>query len=501
MRAAALEVYVRRMYRAHRIENVVVDDADGRLAATWTFRFSDIEESESVARRGILAVVPTLDELNFPAVLERFAAQEPAADASLGPLNDVQIALVDGKMKEDMTGIEKIFESEQSKLKMLGVSKVSLLVPVDKKDPQYYTFTHTNGFKEDPFRRNMRPTIHHVLELSRLSDTFDLERLPAINKNVQVYVGTEKNAKPVRGPAPQVLFVRGLSHSPGLITEAGARRALLQGLDELERAQSNSKVNMQASSRIFLHSLVELEGVSAEEVATRFQDMMGRLKSQLATRFLKLRVDEIEVKIKIATTGSDGKPVNQSIRLSASSMEGEWLKTTAFLEKADPVTGITAEYCVLGEDSDMCFLDPYVASSTVQTKRAIARRVGSTYAYDFLGLMEVGLIGEWDKYLTELGKDPSANMPSKLFESQELLEAPDGELVLGSRPIGSNKIGMVGWLVKMKTPEYPEGREVVVIANDVTVQSGSFGVQEDEFFLQGFQVCPRARLASSLSFL
>ena len=32
----------------------------------------------------------------------------------------------------------------------------------------------------------------------------------------------------------------------------------------------------------------------------------------------------------------------------------------------------------------------------------------------------------------------------------------------------------------MKTPEYPEGREVVRIANDVTVQSGSFGVKEDE---------------------
>jgi acetyl-CoA carboxylase/biotin carboxylase 1 len=67
--------------------------------------------------------------------------------------------------------------------------------------------------------------------------------------------------------------------------------------------------------------------------------------------------------------------------------------------------------------------------------------------------------------------DASTNTPSQLFESQELLEGADGELVLGSRPIGSNKIGMVAWLVKMKTPEYPEGREVVVIANDVTVQS------------------------------
>lgn len=483
VRKAALEVYVRRMYRAHRISDVAVDETGGNLAATWTFRFSDIEESESVARRGILAVVPSVGAMNFPSILDKFASQEPVADVSLGPLNDIQIAFVDGKVPSDWTAMEGAFSSEISKLKMLGVSKVSLLFPLEKKDPQYYTFPHTTGFKEDPFRRNMRPTIHHVLELARLSENFDLERLPSISKNVQVYVGTEKNVKPVRGPAPQVLFVRGLSHSSGLITEIGARRALLQGLDELERASSNSKVNPQASSRIFLHSLVELEGVKPEEIASRYAEMMGRIKSQLATRLLKLRVDEIEVKIKIATTGSDGKPVNQSVRLVASSVEGEWLKTTAFLEKADPVTGTAGEYCVIGEDADMCFLEPYVASSTVQTKRAIARRVGSTYAYDFLGLMEVGLIGEWDSYLTEQAFD-SSSMPSQLFESQEFLEGPDGELFLGARPIGTNKIGMVAWLVKMKTPEYPEGREVVVIANDVTVQSGSFGVQEDEIFFK-----------------
>jgi hypothetical protein len=32
---------------------------------------------------------------------------------------------------------------------------------------------------------------------------------------------------------------------------------------------------------------------------------------------------------------------------------------------------------------------------------------------------------------------------------------------------------MVAGTVKMKAPEYAEGREAVVIANDVTVQSGS----------------------------
>ena len=54
----------------------------------------------------------------------------------------------------------------------------------------------------------------------------------------------------------------------------------------------------------------------------------------------------------------------------------------------------------------------------------------------------------------------------------------DGVLAPGSRLVGTNDVGMVGWTTTLKTPEYPEGRPLVIVANDCTVQSGSFGVQE-----------------------
>ena len=261
----------------------------------------------------------------------------------------------------------------------------------------------------------------------------------------------------------------------------------IQGLDELERAQSNSKVNSQSSSRIFLHSMPELEGTTPEEMSQKFDKIMDALKSKLAKRLLKLQVDEIEIKVRLMSTDEEGNPIIQPVRLVASSMEGEWLKTSAFAEKPDPVTGVTKEFCVLGSDKDqLCFLDPYAGANIIQTKRAIARRVGSTYAYDFLGLLEVGLIGEWDEYLTKLDNS-EINMPSGIFSSQELIEDEDGNLAPGARPIGSNKVGMVSWVVNMKTPEYPEGREVVFIANDVTVQSGSFGVPEDDHYYKASQ--------------
>ncbi|KAG6332865.1 hypothetical protein ID866_6228 [Astraeus odoratus] len=41
---------------------------------------------------------------------------------------------------------------------------------------------------------------------------------------------------------------------------------------------------------------------------------------------------------------------------------------------------------------------------------------------------------------------------------------------------------MVAWIFTFKTPEYPNGRQVVVIANDITYKIGSFGPMEDQFF-------------------
>lgn len=44
----------------------------------------------------------------------------------------------------------------------------------------------------------------------------------------------------------------------------------------------------------------------------------------------------------------------------------------------------------------------------------------------------------------------------------------DEELVVVDRPLGRNRIGMVAWHITLYTPECPDGREIVVIANDIT---------------------------------
>ncbi len=52
----------------------------------------------------------------------------------------------------------------------------------------------------------------------------------------------------------------------------------------------------------------------------------------------------------------------------------------------------------------------------------------------------------------------------------------------------SLQVGMVAWRLTLYTPQYPAGRDVILIGNDITHQIGSFGPLEDMLF-QVSQCC------------
>ena len=74
-------------------------------------------------------------------------------------------------------------------------------------------------------------------------------------------------------------------------------------------------------------------------------------------------------------------------------------------------------------------------------------------------------------------------MASEFFQAVELgLDPITGELVEKNRLPGENDIGMIAWRMTMQTPEYPLGRQIIVISNDLTFKIGSFGMEEDLLF-------------------
>jgi len=480
----AIETFLRRVYRAHDILKMEVTDENGVYTANFDLTLGGVAEPGPV-RKGVMVVAKDEAEAVklFPSIVEGFESTASDAQAEFAsPINVIHMAWGAASMVEDddkaIATFEDMVGAQKPKLEKMGIRAVHIIAPQPEMDPRYFSLTSCEEYKEDPLRRDMRPTFYHLLELNRLVDNYDIKRMDSVARNTQVYLGVEKGATG-RGPAPQSVFLRALSHSSDLTSPSGATRVLLTALDELDRAVLDERVTATTSSRIFLNMLSEVETSPSEALET-FTSLLGQLQSRYATRLLRLKVDEIEVKIRVK--GSDGTLT--PLRLIASSMSGKWLKPDAYLEFPDPVTGVTNQFCPLGDaetDDAKCYLTPYPTSNKLQMKRAAVRRISSTYAYDFLGLFEVSLVQRWGAYL----RDESAldSIPEDIFESKEILLTDDGTVELSNdRVVGTNDIGMVAWHCFMKTPEYPEGREMVVIANDVTVQSGSFGVKEDDFF-------------------
>jgi len=78
----------------------------------------------------------------------------------------------------------------------------------------------------------------------------------------------------------------------------------------------------------------------------------------------------------------------------------------------------------------------------------------------------------------------------------ELALSHDGSRVVpldAMQKPGSNKIGMVAWTVTLATPEFPAGRTIVVIANDITFAQGTFGPLEDLVFERASQYAREVR--------
>ena len=112
------------------------------------------------------------------------------------------------------------------------------------------------------------------------------------------------------------------------------------------------------------------------------------------------------------------------------------------------------------------------------------------------------MIRQWEQYAADVKKvkGEQVSIPDKVLSSMELVLDDDGKLRGVNRVHGENEvwereyevseyevlkfsqIAMVAWRMTFFTPHYPQGREVIVIGNDITHHIGSFGPQEDQLF-------------------
>ena len=477
---AALEVYTKRVYRAHDVISTEIVREKDLTSMNFKFQFNTYPE-ESPLRSGVLAVSTTLEEAKtqIPAILDRLAAHIGDAPKDT-PVHVLHIAL--SAQPEDGTLAERCgaaLSEHRGRMAELGVKFVNVISYQPPNLPNYFTFTAASGYQEDSLYRGERPTVAHLLELARL-ENYNLTRLPTVNRDLHVYVGESKQGFGKRGLQKHMLLRR-ISHSRDA-AEGGIERVLAKAVEALDLAALDPRTKGASSGRIYINFLpVQTDGPFDTSVASLKAKVLEFI-SKNSTELLARQVDEMEIRFRIAE--APGSPVQVPVRIMATSMSGQWLKVDVYREYLDPLTGKATQFCMLGKDGaeEACFLEPYPMPGTLQQKRSIARAIGTTYIYDFLGLIEKAMVLEWRNYLSGAGE---GDVPVDMFRAEELLLNPeDGTLgrAEASRIAGSNDIGMVAWECFMKTPEYPEGRQVVLVGNDCTFMSGSFGVKEDDFY-------------------
>uniref|UniRef100_H0V3L2 acetyl-CoA carboxylase n=1 Tax=Cavia porcellus TaxID=10141 RepID=H0V3L2_CAVPO len=393
---------------------------------------------------------------------------------------NVAIQCADHLEDEALVPIFRTFvQSKKNILVDYGLRRITFLIAQEKEFPKFFTFRARDKFAEDRIYRHLEPALAFQLELSRMRN-FDLTAVPCANHKMHLYLGAAKVNEGVE-VTDHRFFIRAIIRHSDLITREASfeylqnegERLLLEAMDELEVAFNNTTVRTDCN-HIFLN-FVPTVIMDPSKIEESVRSMVMRYGSRL----WKLRVLQAEVKINIRPAATDSAV---PIRLFITNESGYYLDISLYKEVTDPRSGNIMFHSFgdkQGSLHGMLINTPYVTKDLLQAKRFQAQSLGTTYVYDFPEMFRQALFKLWgspDKY------------PKDILTYTELVLDSQDQLVEMNRLPGSNEVGMVAFKMMFKTPEYPEGREVIVISNDITHHLGSFGLQEDMVYLRASEL-------------
>lgn len=468
----------------------------------------------NVTRRGAIAMFPTMTALKkgFEQVVKNMnAGVSIGSSQKEDPVNVLHMLLYNESIqeKETLEEISAYVKENKSLLEEQGVRRISFAVKSQlnkesKSDdaiqyPGIYTFRQRLGFDEDMIVRHVEAPLAYTLELKRLRN-YHVAPVKCEDKNVHLYLARPRSSALLASNTPktdnsQRFFVRAVVRQLEKIDEEtigsrfdahpGPERNFVDALNALELAMGQA--SKKDKSLVFKNNHLFLNIIPVAVVDPQYIEAVIRILAiRYVERLAELKVSEVELKIS-AKFNENGPSI--PVRLVATNPTGYVLRVESYVETKthgsdEPV------FTSVGDDTrgkldGQSVSTPYPVSFGLNKKRELAQRMTNTlYIYDYLELIEHSIMRQWNK----LAKTKAANgiklsVPSKFLETTELvLDDNDTKLKHVTREKGLNDIGMVAWLLKMYTPEYPNGREVIVIGNDISFKAGSFGTREDRLF-------------------
>lgn len=516
---AAFEVYVRRAYRAYNLLSVdyeegdTIDDGEVPNIVTWRFNlgqshsppatpritFGENHRSASVSdltymisrhqsqpvRTGAIASFPNLTALNrgfgkVASMLPPFDSAEFRQRHGINnqPPNVINIALRIFEEKDDMsesawsTTVTEFVNAHKEVLVRRGVRRVSILICRRGQYPVYFTLREYDGtWGEEQALRNIEPALAFQLELSRLSN-YNLKPCFVEAKQIHIYHAVARENQ-----LDNRFFVRALVRPGRLRGTMSTAEYLISETDRLVTSVLDALEVVSAQYRnadcnhIFMNFVYNL--------AVEYEDVLAAISGFIerhGKRLWRLHVTGSEIRIALEDSEGNVTP----IRCIIENVSGFIVNYHGYQEiTTDKGTSILKS---IGEKGPL-HLQPvhqaYPTKESLQPKRYQAHLIGTTYVYDFPDLFSKALHNVWVK---ARNTDPSLVVPKLFLESKELILDEHDQLTEVDRAPGNNTFGMVAWVFNLRTPEFPLGRKVVVVANDITYKIGSFGPVEDQFF-------------------
>ena len=498
----ALVTYIKRMYQPHVLvePQVVPSPAEpGALMASWAFK-KPTPVSSGAEFLGAAVVLESVD------AIAAAVAGLAVSRASLGVpavTGNLHIA-VKGAYVEQQEALGTI-NAIAASIHEAGYDTLSLLSRSDKGAPERLVLhfdVHASVFAPAGVAKVLEPSTADSLEVHKLA-SFDKVGYTS-SRNRQWHLFAVREQKP-RMLAVNRVFARGIIKQlgrPELLSATYNRNAaaaataamkevgdsIASALTELERASFIGENSCKADwSHIFLNVAVPVaigDDKDQMKVALALRAGAAVATANCIARLRAASVAQWELRLQ----STDGHAWRVVVSIPTGHESGDSC-VDVYREHFD---GTCIRYMGIVGDCGMdnrSIADPYDALEVLQLKQMAARRHKTTYCYDFPAVFEHALNQLWAQRAA--AGEPDAMPPtSVLVDTEELVPKSGFELSFQSntplvplkRPPNQNKVGMVAWLMTLHTPEYPMGRQIVVISNDITHSFGAFGPEEDAMF-------------------
>jgi len=459
-----------------------------------------------VPRVALLKICNSLGDANaLKSILQQFPQYDGSAPpCRAGPANVLSIFVLESYSGDDEGSLAKSIETLLARvledLEKADIRRVTFVVPrANHPLPSVFTFRETAAFTEDHLYRDIEPEMSYQLEMLRLTKNFSVTYLGAhLSPSGQVYLykATPKASALAHdkkaNKAPRI-FARAVSFI-GEFSAGTFEQLLVEAFNAVDSIKTSDQGG---DNHLFMNVVSESQSSAIDPVMV--EQVVSSILKRYSERTARLGIAEVEAKT-VCRLAEDAHPI--SLRLVASNPTGFVQVVNTYIEAANEsgskrvfksIGGTKASMACSGDSSweDLDVNTPYPLTRPFDAQRKAALRSSDTlYCYDLPALFEAAIEKQWAD-ATGKGSQPAMVMFTTELVVKKKSGGPwtiedyaDGslELVEAQRKAGKNDVGMVAWLMTLKTVEYPNGRQVVLIANDITHKAGSFGTREDVVF-------------------